>query len=469
MKIYTALILFLALAQAAMGQTPWSSGKLVVSKNGRYLQHENGTPFFWQADTCWLLVQKLDRDEIKAYFADRKAKGFNVVQTVIVQMLDDKNAYGDSALVEGDINKLNITPGADFEDATQYDYWDHVDYAVQSAADHGIYLAIAPTWSHTVRRAPITPIQAENYAAAVAKRFKDKPNIVWLNGGAGKGDVNTDVWHAIGTSIKSNDPNHLMTFHPFGRTQTSTWFHDAPWMDFNTFVSGHRRYDQDTEGKAFGEDNWRYVLDDLAKAPLKPTLDSEPSYENTPHGLHNAEEPYWNADDVRRYAYWSVFAGACGHTYGENSVRQVYQPRDTKPSSGAKGYFKERLSAPGSQSMQHLKNLILSRPYFDRVNDRSMVVDEGEKYDRVIVTKGEDYVMAYVYTGREFKLRLGRISGTEVVAWWYNPRTGEATKLNVFKNEGEKTFDPPGEKANGNDWVLLIDNASKSFRMPGRL
>jgi hypothetical protein len=468
LKKILSLLSLLALVHTVVGRDPWNNGQLAVSQNGRYLQHTNGQPFFWLGDTCWLLVQKLNRDEIKTCFADRKAKGFNVVQTVVVQMLTDKSVYGDSPIVDGDITRLNITPGSDPADAAQYDYWDHVDYAIATAAANGIYLAIAPTWSHTVRRAPISREQAEIFAAAVADRLKDHPNIIWLNGGSGKGNVDTDVWQAIGTTIKQHDPNHLMTYHPFGRTQTSTWFNDVPWLDFNTFVSGHRRYDQDTDGKKYGEDNWRYVLDDLALTPHKPTLDSEPAYENLPQGMHKPEEPYWTGDDVRRYAYWSVFAGACGHTYGENTVRQVYLPRDAKPASGAKGYFMERLDAPGAKTMQHLKNLMLSRPYFDRMNDQAAVAgDEGEKYDRVLVTKGKDYLMAYIYTGREFKIKLGGISGKKVTAWWFNPRTGEATKLDTIKNEGKKTFNPPGEPANGNDWVLVLDDAAKKFKAPG--
>lgn len=459
MKKLLSLVCILTLVQSAIAQTPWDNGKLTVAENGRYLQHTNGKPFFWLGDTCWLLAQKLNRDEVKSYFADRKAKGFNVVQTVVVQMLTDKSVYGDTAILDGDITKLNITPGSDPADPAQYDYWDHVDFIIETAAANGIYLAIAPTWSHTVRRAPIKKEQAEAYAAVIAERFKNKPNIIWLNGGSAKGDVDNDVWQVIGTTIKKTDPNHLMSFHPFGRSQSSTWFNDAPWLDVNMFVSGHRRYGQDIEGKKYGEDNWRYVLDDLAKSPRKPTLDGEPAYENTPQGLHKPEEPYWTGDDARRYAYWSVFAGAAGHTYGENSVRQVYLPSDSKPASGAKGFFSERLDAPGAKAMSHLKELILSRSAFDRVNDKASVAgDEGEKYDRVLVAKGKDYLLAYIYTGRDFTLQLGRISGTEVATSWFNPRTGEFTKIGAFKNEGSKRFNPPGDKANGNDWVLVLDS-----------
>lgn len=468
MKKLLSLFVLSALASAVGAQSPWENGRLRVSDDGRYLQHANGQPFFWLGDTCWLISQKLTREEVKTYFENRKAKGFNAVQCVVVQTLADQNVYGDSAIVDGDISRLGITPGDNPADPEQYDYWDHVDYIVDAAAANGIYLVIAPTWGHTVRRVPITTEKATPFAAAVAERLKDKPNLIWLNGGSARGNESTDVWQAIGETIKKHDPVHLMTFHPFGRSQSSTWFGSAPWLDLNMFTSGHRRYDQDTEGRRFGEDNWRYVLEDLARTPRKPTIDGEPAYEDTPQGLHDGSQPYWTDSDVRRYAYWSVFAGAAGHTFGQNSVRQVYMPRDARPSSGARGYFADRLDSPGATQLRHLKALILSRPYFDRVNDQSVVAgDEGERYDRVLVTRGKDFLFAYTYTGRTFKIQMGGIGGSHLDASWFNPRTGEVTKAGRYENKGAVSFDPPGDAANGNDWVLVLDDAAMGFRAPG--
>ena len=36
--------------------------RLKVSPNGRYFVDQNGKPFFYLADTCWLLFQRLDHD-----------------------------------------------------------------------------------------------------------------------------------------------------------------------------------------------------------------------------------------------------------------------------------------------------------------------------------------------------------------------------------------------------------------------
>ena len=188
MKQVLPLVLLSAFTSAVLAQSPWDNGRLRVSDNGRYLQHANGQPFFWLGDTCWLLTQKLSREEVKAYFENRKAKGFNVVQCVVVQMLTDTSVYGDSPIVDGDISRLALTPGNDPAVPAQYDYWDHVDYAIDTAAANGIYLAITPTWSHTVRRAPISKEKAALFAAALAQRFGHKPNIIWLNGGSARGE-----------------------------------------------------------------------------------------------------------------------------------------------------------------------------------------------------------------------------------------------------------------------------------------
>ena len=81
------------------------------------------------------------------------------------------------------------------------------------------------------------------------------------------------VWNTIGTTLKATDPNHLVTYHPRGRTQSSDWFQREPWLDFNMYQSGHRRYEQDTsknEKKHYGEDNWRYQQVDYALSPPNP-------------------------------------------------------------------------------------------------------------------------------------------------------------------------------------------------------
>jgi hypothetical protein len=320
-------------------------------------------------------------------------------------------------------------------------------------------MALVPVWGGNVRAGMVSREQAGEYATWLAKRYRDYPNIIWLNGGDTPGSDSTETWRIIGRTIRENDPNHLITFHPRGRMQSSWWFHEEDWLDFNMFQSGHRRYDQDDTELNYGEDNWRYAKTDYDLDPVKPTIDGEPSYEGIPQGLHDPNEPFWNDNDVRRYAYWSVFAGCFGFTYGHSAVMQFYRPEDTNPAYGAKIYWTEAIDAPGAGQLIHLKDLMLSRPYFSRVPDQSIISDEtqGERYDFQIATSGDGYAFVYTYNGRNISVDGKAIPADEVSASWFDPRNGEISPIGTFDADGTIDFDPPGDMKNGNDWVLILD------------
>ena len=77
--------------------------------------------------------------------------------------------------------------------------------------------------------------------------------------------------------------------------------------------------------------------------------------------------------------------------------------------------------------------------------------------------------MAYVATGRSFEVQMGKISGHTVQAWWHDPRTGAAHSIGRLPNRGTHRFDPPGQPHKGNDWTLVLDDASLNFDPPGTL
>lgn len=195
--------------------------QLHISSNHRYFTDEKNKPFFWLGDTGWLLFGKLNREEAEKYLEDRRQKGFNVIQVMVLHNVAAANGYGDSALINKNVSTPNVTEGNSFSDSGQYDYWDHVDYIINLAAQKGLYMALVPIWGTNVKNGWVQRSDAEKYAAFLAARFKNNWNIIWLNGGDIKGSDSTDTWKIIGSTIKSIDKNHLMTFHPFGRTTSS--------------------------------------------------------------------------------------------------------------------------------------------------------------------------------------------------------------------------------------------------------
>lgn len=454
-------LLLASLAGTLGTPAPAATQALSIAPGGRYLLAD-GKPFFWLGDTAWLLLSRLDRAETETYLQTRKRQGFNVIQVMVLHTPKMTSRNGAPALIDGDPGRPRTTPGNDPARADEYDYWDHLDWVVGRAEALGLYLALVPAWGDIAMSKTLTPANAPIYGRFMAERYGRRTNIVWLNGGDTRAEQNSATWDALGTTIKAIAPGQLMTFHPIGRTDSSWQWHDAKWLDFNMFQSGHRAYAQEGPN-AKAEDNWRYVAEDRARSPAKPTIDGEPSYENIPHGLHETPpQPRWRAPDARRYAWWAVMAGAFGHTYGENNVMQFFMPGADTRNFEADIPWHEALAAPrapGADQMRHLRTLIESRAMLERVPDQSLITDNGERYERVMASRGKTYAFAYTYTGRPFTMRLGAISGRQVRASWYSPRDGRTTPIGTFANSGTRHFDPPGDIAPGNDWVLVLDDA----------
>ena len=407
------------------------------------------------------MPQRLNREEVAFYLDNCSRAGFNVVQVQTLNGVPSMNVYG----------QYSMTDGFDFSHIDKkgvYGYWDHMDYIIRTAESKGIYIGMVCIWGGLVRSGQMNVEEAKAYGTFLAERYKDNPNIVWIIGGDTRGDVKTEVWETLARTIRSIDKNHLMTFHPFGRTMSATWFNDADWLDFNMFQSGHRRYGQ-TKGDGdnladsnVAEDNWRYVEASLSKKPLKPVLDAEPSYEGIPHGLHNPKECRWTADDVRRYAYWSVFAGSFGHTYGNNSIMQFYR-EGYAPAYGAQKTWQEALKDEGFNQMKYLKELMLRFPFFERIPDQSVIAGtNGERYDRAIATRGNDYLLVYNYSARPMQIDLTKISGEKKKAWWFNPQNGSMTYIGEFENKiTDFQYDAPYMR--GEDRVLVVTDATKDY------
>ncbi|MES2289234.1 MAG: glycoside hydrolase family 140 protein [Pseudomonadota bacterium] len=459
-------ILLTALAAAAATPASTQTPELTVAPNGHYLL-AGGKPFFWLGDTAWLLLSRVDRDQTETYLQTRKRQGFNVIQVMVLHTPKMTSPATGPALVDGDPARPRTTPGSDPAKPGEYDFWDHLDWVASRAEQLGMYLALVPAWGDIAMNKVLTTENAPTYGRFIAERYGKRPNIIWLNGGDTRSEANTAVWDALGTTIKGIAPRQMMTFHPIGRTDSSWQWHDAKWLDFNMFQSGHRSYAQ--EGlNAKGEDNWRYIAEDWVRLPAKPTIDGEPSYENIPHGLHEkAPQPRWLAADARRYAWWAVMAGAFGHTYGENSIMQFFLPGADTRNFEADIPWPDAMQAPrapGADQMHYVRSLIEARPMLERVPDQDLIVDNGTRYDRVMASRGKAYAFAYSYTGAPFTMRLGKIAGKQLRASWYSPRDGKTTDAGRFANSGTRRFDPPGDTAPGNDWVLVLDDAERAAR-----
>jgi hypothetical protein len=435
----------------------FKNGNLKVSENHRFLEFTNGTHFFYLGDTSWELFHRLNKQDAEKYLENRREKGFSVIQAVVLAELDGLNTpnmEGEKPLIDNDPLKPNEK------------YFANVDWVIKKAEEKGLFIGLLPTWGDKVDKqwgvGPVifTKENAGLYGKWIGNRYKNYPNIIWINGGDREGGgANFEIWNALANGIKSVDQNHLMTFHPMGGNSSSKWFQQQNWLDFNMMQTGH------------GERSYaaykKLLLPDYLLLPAKPTFDGEPRYEDHPHDWKPEILGWFDDADVRQAAFWNLFSGGFGHTYGCHAIWQMLTPERT-PVGFARHTWYDDLDLPGAGDMIHVRCLMESRPMTERIPFQELVANDYiPETDYMVATKGRNYAFVYIPTGWSAKLDLKKLDWKNSVVWWYNPRTGEAKKLGEIPNDGIREFKPE-TGGRGNDWLLVIDNKDASFTPPGQ-
>ncbi|HVU94008.1 MAG TPA: glycoside hydrolase family 140 protein [Puia sp.] len=431
-----------------------------VSNTHHLLETTDGRPFFWLGDTGWELFHQLNRAEATTYFQKRAEQGFNVIQAVALPELDGlhtPNANGDLPFMDTTFSKPNEK------------YFAYIDSMIDVAASYGLYIALLPTWGDKVYKdwwgkGPEI-FHAENiyaYGRWIGARFRNKTNLIWIIGGdrdPRPGSADVAVWRALAKGVTEGvggADKALMTFHPQpkGTGSSSQWFQQDGWLDLNMLQTGHCR---DTEV-------WETVSNDYNRTPGKPVVNGENIYEEMPVCFNPKELGYANAYDVRKSAYLSVFAGACGHTYGCGPVI-FFGPKGSNFFAALHGW-KEALDFPGANEMKYLRRLVESRPMADRVPAQGMLGSEGGcGAERIQATRGKDYAFVYSAYGRDISIRANAGLGSILDAGWYDPRTGKTKYIGAFDNSKALSFTPPLPEASPvpsqrEDWVLILDDAA---------
>ena len=475
---------------------------LRVDASGRFLATQSGQPELILCDTAWRLVTRVSRQDTIAYLAKRRDQQFNAV-TFVLYMPNSaglanpvRNLDGDAPfkLVDGlaDPTQPDVKPGPND------DYWDHVDWLVALTREMGFYAVILPTWGSGVvggydgknqGDSVFNESNAYAYGHWLGKRFHNQPHIIWMLGGdrravygpddyrpvframaqglgagvtaAGDidaGEIDTAVTATGQPAGTADFGGLLMSYHSQKNSpQSSEWFHRDAWLSFNSIQEWPERQ----QGA---------IASDWQRSPPKPTWVFEPRYEGYWQKPYQATD--WGDWQMRQQAWQSVLAGGFGFTYGHERVFGF----------GDDGWdWKRELGAPGANQMQHLVKafqLWNKEDYASRIPDQSLLDgDQGKaerlESDRITATKNGAGTLAMIYSadGSDIRLKLQHLSGQAMTASWFNPRTGKwrvgddefnqpttfANDLKVGSGAAVRRFAPPGGKAAGNDWLLILD------------
>src|SRR4030095_8333161 len=118
-------------------------GPLRMAASRRYLEHADGTPFFWLGDTWWMgLCHRLHwPDEVKTLAADRKKKGFNVIQ-IVAGLYPDMPPFDPRGANEAGF------PWEEKYARIRPEYFDAADRRILYLVDQGFAPCIVGAWGY---------------------------------------------------------------------------------------------------------------------------------------------------------------------------------------------------------------------------------------------------------------------------------------------------------------------------------
>ncbi|MGB3589699.1 MAG: DUF4038 domain-containing protein, partial [Tunicatimonas sp.] len=305
------------------------------------------------------------------------------------------------------------------------------------------------------------------YGRWVGDRYKNNNNIIWLTLGEAGGHARKDTipdekLNALVRGIREGDTgDKLLTVHADFKRSTSI-SDDTDLCDFNNWQTSQwcclddlPRQDERTwtvwEAITF-DYNQRY------DGKPKPTLDSEAWYEN------NKDFCGAGPFNMRRRAYFTIFAGAFGHSYGAGGIWDGLVEADS-----CSGTALAAIHYSGARDIGYVSKFLHKLgDDFLKLRPAQSIVLEGnsDDYDTHIqATRASDNSFALIYSASDaaYSIDVSELPKPSLTAIWYNPRSNEYQTENnskVAKNEQACTFDPPGNSGAGNDWVLILGSKS---------
>jgi hypothetical protein len=376
-----------------------------ISPSGRYFLDAQGSPFLWLGDTAWPLFTQYSLREAEAYLEDRAKKGFTVVQGVLAWFGGDRpDPSGISPNWKGEYPWLDKDPAR-----PNPAFFEHVDDLLSFAQNVGLTLAILPTWGNLVTDLHLFSVEkARQYGTWLGRRYKDQPNIIWINGGDCLPHGFEDIFDALGEGLKVGDAGrHLITYHPCALHSSSQYFNDREWLDFHmiqTWTDWHKTYES--------------VLTDSLMIPTRPVVLGEGAYENGPEYPRGPITPLI----VRRQAWWAFMAGGY-YTFGQNMLWRV-DP----------GWI-QTFHTPGAEQMGVFKQIVSAIPWWQRLPDQSIVEEGasgGETLNAAVRSVDGQWMLVYLSSRCHVLVRLEKLASPKARATWFNPASGEKKDAGEF-------------------------------------
>jgi hypothetical protein len=435
-------------------------GPVRVAANQRYLEHADGTPFFWLADTWWMgLTKRLTwPGGFQTLAVDRVEKGFSVIQIVAglypdMDWYDERGANDAGYPWEQDFSRINP------------EYFNAADRRLRYLVDMGLAPCLVGCWGYFLPWMGVEKLK-EHWRYLVA-RYGAYPTFWCLAGewdmgyylsgenAAKNREMQRSAWAEISRYVHEIDGFHrLVSVH---EGSPGRELGDGL-IDFHMMQTGHgdRNSVPNTVRRVSGE---------YATAPTLPVIDSEVCYEGIGEACRQ---------EVQRLLFWvCLLSGACGHTYGANGIWQFNtreKPYGPSPHGMTWGNtpWEDAYQLLGSRQVGLAKGLLERYPWW-KFEPHPEWIEPGWSEEDFFAgyaagIPGQVRVI-FLPFGRWGKLVKGLEPGVSYRAFLWNPADGAETPLGpvvanaegdyelfVYADGSRHTMPPIFQ-----DWVLVLE------------
>ncbi len=451
-------------------------GPIRVAADRRHLEHADGTPFFWLGDTWWMgLCHRLHwPDEFQKLAADRKQKGFNVIQ-LVAGLYPDMHPFDPRGANEAGY------PWEEKYARIRPEYFDAADRRLEYLVNEGFSPCIVGAWGYFMPWMGVEKL--EQHWRYLIARYGAMP-VVWCAAGEAnlpwylaKGFPYDDrgqvtQWTEVMRSIRKTDPFHRpLTVHPtgIGRLSARHATDDVSVLDFDMLQTPHAE-------RAAVAPTIQTVEQSYADTPTMPVINGEAAYEM----LLDKIGTRWT-----RQMFWlCMMNGAAGHTYGANGIWQCNRPGEPHGPSphhkGGTGYgvipWNEAMNLAGSRQVGLGKQLFerfewwnfAPHPDWAVYANTELAIAKEAKSDKAAFDKpygpfatgiAEKVRLIYVPESRPVKLQK-LAAGATYQAAAFDPTSGAATELGPIKGDALQSATIAKPKTiQADDWVIIVQHA----------
>ena len=289
-------------------------GTIKVTDDNRHLEHLDGTPFFWLADSWWhgMTTRFKWPEDFAELTNDRKEKGFSVIQFAIafpcdIEPFDPRGM--NKAGNPWDENWNSIRP----------EYFDYTDRRVEHLVEEGLLPNIVGAWGYYIKFAGAENLKkhwqyliARYGAYPVTYTLCGESTLAWYHDLGTNWEEQKKIfrkeWSEVAAHIQEVDPyDRLLTVHPGPNSGDFLPINEMQHIDFVMLQSGHDGYF-----------TFQRASDAVDKAqemyPEKPIMHGEVCFE----GMGGK-----SLADVQRFLFWNnIMKGTAGFSYGVEGIWQ---------------------------------------------------------------------------------------------------------------------------------------------------